>query len=274
MIDAHQHFWDPRVFSYPWMTAEVEPLRRAFLPRDLEPILREAGVDRTVVVQATHSLEESRWLLDLAASTEFVAGAVVWADLGSPSLGAQLDELHRHAKFCGVRHLVHDEPDAAWIVRPDVVGGLQELERRDIPFDLLLRPWHLKYVAQVRDRCPRLRLVIDHIAKPLIAAHQLDGWAIEMAKAARLPGVWCKLSGMITEADWRHWTPADLKPYVDHVVREFGYDRLMFGSDWPVATLAGSYARVAGALREVLGEIGPADAATVWGGNARDFYRL
>jgi len=126
----------------------------------------------------------------------------------------------------------------------------------------------------VRERCPRLRLVIDHLAKPPIAEHQLGDWAIDMAKVARLPGVWCKLSGMITEANWRQWTPADLKPYVDHVVREFGYDRLMFGSDWPVATLAGSYARVAGALREVLGELDPADAAKVWGGNARQFYRL
>lgn len=274
MIDAHQHFWEPRLFDYPWMTPEVEPLRRAFLPADLEPILRESGMDRTVVVQAAHSLEESRWLLDLAASTGFVAGAVVWADLASPDLGAQLDELQRRPKFCGVRHLTHDEPEEAWIVRPDVVAGLQELERRDIPFDLLLRPQHLKYVARVRERCPALRLVIDHLAKPPIATHRLENWARDMASVARLRGVWCKLSGMVTEAAWGRWSPADLKPYVDHVVREFGYDRLMFGSDWPVATLAGSYGQVVGALREVLGKLDPADAAKVWGGNAREFYRL
>lgn len=274
VIDAHQHFWDLRLFPYPWMTGPAGPLRRNFLPLDLAPILREVGVARTVAVQATPSREESRWLLGLAEASGFVAGVVAWADLTSPGLARDLDELQTHPRFCGVRHQVHDEPDEAWIVREEVLAGLQELERRDIPYDLLLRPPHLKYVARVRERCPGLRMVLDHIGKPPIATKTMDGWARDLETVARLPNVWCKVSGMITEADWRHWTPDDLRPYVDHVVRSFGYGRLMFGSDWPVSTLAGSYQQVVGALRHALGSVSAADSIQVWGENARNFYRL
>lgn len=274
VIDAHQHFWDLGRFDYPWMTGSAAPLRRNYLPADLKPILSETGVGRTVVVQATQSPEESRWLLEFAAAHDFIAGAVVWVDLTSPGLGTVLDELQTHPKFCGVRHLVHDEPDEAWIVRPDVLAGLRELERREIPYDLLLRPPHLKYVSRVAEHCPGLRMVLDHLGKPRIAEHVVEGWAEDVETLARLPNLWCKLSGMITEADWRRWTPADLKPYVDHVVRQLGYGRIMFGSDWPVCTLAGSYAQVVAALRHSLGSIDPADAAKVWGENTRAFYRL
>jgi len=274
VIDAHQHFWDLGRFDYPWMTGPAAPLRRNYLPDDLKPILDDAGVRRTVVVQATPSLDESRWLLELAAAHDFIAGAVVWVDLTSPGLGNVLDELQTHAKFCGVRHLVHDEPDEAWIVRPDVLAGLRELERREIPYDLLLRPPHLKYVSRVAEHCPRLRMVLDHLGKPRIADHVLEGWAQDIETVACLPNLWCKLSGMITEADWRRWTPDDLKPYVDHVVGQFGYGRIMFGSDWPVCTLAGSYSQVVDALRQALGPLNAADAARVWDENARAFYRL
>jgi L-fucono-1,5-lactonase len=274
VIDAHQHFWDLQLFDYPWMTGPAEPLRRNYLPVDLKPMLDDAGVRRTVVVQATPSIEESRWLLRLAAAHDFIAGVVVWVDLTSPTLGSILDELQAQSKFCGIRHLVHDEPDEAWIVRSDVLAGLQELERREIPYDLLLRPPHLKYIPRVKERCPRLRMVLDHLGKPRIAEEVLESWAQDVETLARLPNLWCKASGMITEADWRHWTPADLKPYVDHVVRQFGYGRIMFGSDWPVCTLAGSYSRVVDALRQALGPLNPADTAKVWGESARVFYRL
>ena len=274
MIDAHQHFWDLERFDYPWMTGPAAPLRRNYLPDDLKPILGGVGVSRTVVVQATQSLEESRWLLEVAAAHDLIAGAVVWVDMTSPALGSVLDELQSRPKFCGVRHLVHDEPDETWIVRPDVLAALRELELREIPFDLLLRPPHLKYVPRVAEHCPGLRMVLDHLGKPRIAEHALEGWAQDLEAVAHLPNLWCKLSGMITEADWRHWTPADLQPYVEHVVRAFGYRRIMFGSDWPVCTLAGSYSQVVAALRDSLGPISPANAAKVWGENARAFYRL
>lgn len=273
-VDSHQHFWQIGRFDYFWMTSEVETLRRDFLPEDLKPLLRKAGIDRTVVVQAHQSLAEARWLLELATAHELMAGVVGWADLTSSRLGNDLDELQRHSKFKGVRHLIQDEPDDAWMLRQDVLRGFRELERRDLPYDVVIHPRHLKRVPKLRERCPRLRLVIDHIAKPRIARRESDAWARDMESVASLPLVWCKLSGMITEANWQSWTPQDLKPYVKHVVDLFGYDRLMFGSDWPVCTLAGSYQQVVDALRQCAGPITDADAASLWGGTAQRFYRL
>jgi L-fuconolactonase len=274
IVDSHQHFWEIGRFDYPWMTPQIEILPRNLLPEDLRPLLREAGVDRTVVVQAHPSLAEARWLLELAASNNFIAGVVGWVDLTSTRLANDLDELERHAKFKGVRHLIQDEPDDTWMLRKDVLEGFRELERRKIPFDVLIHPRHLKHVPKVREYCPSLRLVIDHIAKPPIARRQIDTWARDLEAVACLPYVWCKLSGMITEADWKSWAPQDLKPYVQHVVRLFGYDRLMFGSDWPVCTLAGSYQQVVEALHECVGPVSNSDGASLWGGTARLFYRL
>ena len=274
VVDAHQHFWDVGRFQYPWMTPQVDPLRRNFLPRDLKPLLAQAGVDRTILVQAQHSLEESRWFLEMAGANDFIAGAVVWVDLSSPNLGRDLDEFQRHPKFKGVRHIIEDEPDDAWVVREVVLAGLGELERRGIPYDLLVQPRHLNYIPRLRDRCPGLKLVVDHIAKPPIAQAKMDGWDRDMETVARLPQLWCKLSGMITEANWQTWTPDDLKPYVEHVVKQFGTDRLLFGSDWPVCTLSGSYQQVVDTLRHALGPLGEAEAAKIWGGNARRFYQL
>jgi L-fuconolactonase len=273
-IDAHQHFWEVGRFTYPWMSPEVDVLRRDFLPENLKPLLGEAGIDRTVVVQAHASLAEARWLLELAATYHILAGVVAWVDLTSSNLGRDLDELQRNAKFVGVRHLIQDEPDDAWMLCKDVLEGFCELERRDIPYDVLIYPRHLNKVPKLREHCPKLRLVIDHLAKPPIARNEIDTWARDMETVALLPHVWCKLSGMITEANWRAWTPQDLKPYVKHVVQLFGYDRLMFGSDWPVCTLAGSYQQVVNALRECIGPVSEAQNDALWGGTARSFYRL
>jgi L-fucono-1,5-lactonase len=275
VIDAHQHYWDLRRFDYPWMAPpELSALRRNFLPEDLKPILQNSGVDRTVVVQAHQSLGESRWLLELASTNEIIAGAVIWVDLTSPKVAKDLDDLQSHPKFKGVRHIIEDEPDDAWMVRKDVLAGFAELERRDIPYDLLVYPRHLKHVQTVRDHCPNLRMVVDHIAKPAIAKKAMDGWAESLANIARLPHTWCKLSGMVTEADWKNWSPEDLKPYVAHVVQQFGCERVMFGSDWPVCTLAGTYQQVVDALRIALGPLHDGDAAKVWGENACTFYQL
>ena len=274
VVDAHQHFGDLERFDYSWMTPQLEVLRRNFMPEDLKPLLSAAGVYKTIVVQAHQSLAEAYWLLELAEAHDFIAGVVAWVGLTSSSLGNDLDGFERNPKFKGVRHLLHDEPDEAWMLRSEVVAGFKELERRGIPYDLRVRPEHLKYVPELRERCPRLNLVIDHIAKPPIAAGKMDDWPQDIEKVAALPNVCCKLSGMITEADWKGWTPRDLNPYVSHVVRCFGYDRLMFGSDWPVCNLAGSYQQVVDALRTVLGPLSTDDAAKVWGRNARQFYQL
>jgi L-fuconolactonase len=274
VVDAHQHCWDPDRFDYFWMTAKVQPLVRPFLPEHLRPLLSEAGVDRTVLVQAISSYAEGRWLLELASANEFIAGVVTWADLTSSALAKELDGLQLHPKFKGVRHQIEEESDDAWMVREDVLRGFAELERRGIPFDLLVKPRHLKHVSAVRERCPRLRLVVDHIGKPRIAERSFDEWARHLERVSELPDVWCKLSGMNTEADWKTWTPDDLRPYVKHVVDKFGYNRVMFGSDWPVCNLAGNYQQVIEALRGVLGPLPDQEAEKLWGRAAIEFYRL
>ena len=273
-VDAHQHFWDSSGFEYFWMTEGVSSLRRNFLPEDLRPFMEQAGVHRTVLVQTISSTGEAQWLLELASANDFVAGVVTWGDLRSKELPLELDKLQTHPKFRGVRHQIEAEADDAWMVREDVLAGLAELERRAIPYDLLVHTQHLKHVHVIRERCPRLKLVVDHIAKPRIGAREFDAWACEIERVARLPNIWCKLSGMITEARWDSWTPADLRPYVSHVVNKFGFDRVMFGSDWPVCTLAGSYQQVVDALREALGPLSEAEARKVWGDNACEFYEL
>ena len=274
VVDAHQHFWDITHFEYPWMGPEVAPIAKTFMPPDLAPTLAELGIDKTVLVQARSALEETTWFLELATEYDFIAGVVGWVDLLDPNLPRVLDHLLGHPKFKGVRHQVHDEPDEAWMVRDDVLRGLRELAKRDIPYDLLLRPPHLKYVPRVVDRLPNLPLVVDHIAKPEIAEGTIDEWARDMERVAAIPHVYCKVSGMVTEADWESWTPADLRPYGEVVVEQFGYDRLMFGSDWPVCLLAGTYRQVWDAAHTTVGPLSDDAHAMVFGRNAATFYKL
>ena len=274
VIDSHQHFWDIKRFYYWWLTPDRQILKRNFYPRDLAPLIAANGVQLTVAVQAHASLEEAYWLLELAEASDFIACVVGWVDLTSPNLGRDLDQLQRHPKFKGVRPPLEAEPDDAWVLREDVLAGLHELERRDIPFDLVIWPRHLKFLPRLREKCPTLRMVIDHIGLPPIAEKHMDGWDREIEAASKLPDMWCKLSGMITRANPQSWKPRDFQPYVDHVVKLFGYERLMFGTDWPICTLAGSYQQVVNALREVLGPLREKDSAAVWGGNAREFYSL
>jgi L-fuconolactonase len=274
IVDSHHHFWDVGKLDYPWMPPGEGVLRRNYLPADLAPILERNGVSRTVLVQANQSPEEAGFLLDLAEATDFVAGVVVWVDLTSPDVAKVLDELGRRPKLVGVRHQVHDEPDDAWLSRDDVVRGLRELGRRGLTYDLLLRPQHIKYVPALAERVPDLRLVVDHIAKPLIAGGVMEPWATDMASVAAIPGLYCKVSGMVTEADHSRWTADDLKPYVSHVVELFGYSRLMWGSDWPACLPAATYDQVLQAALDAVGPIPDDDSARLMGRNATDFYRL
>ena len=273
-IDSHQHFWDIGRFRYPWMPEGESPLRRNFLPSDLEPILNRNQFDGSVVVQANVVIEETDWLLELAAQHDFIKGVVGWVDLTDSHLGVRLDRLQQYPKFKGVRHLVHDEPDVNWLLRADVLRGLGELARRGIPYDLLLRPPHLPLVPRLAERIPDLRMVIDHIAKPPIAAQRFDGWAEDMAAAAAIPHLHCKLSGMITEADPRSWSAEHLRPYVQHVFSHFGPGRLMFGSDWPVCTLAGTWKEVLAAFTQSLGPQSVEVREKLLGDTAARFYRL
>ncbi len=274
VVDSHQHFWDLSRLDYSWMPEDESPLRRDFLPADLRPLIADAGVDRSVIVQAHQSMDETYWLLDLADETDFVAGVVAWVDLADPNVGATLDKLTERRYFCGVRHLWHDEADLGWVVRPDIVRGLRELAARGIAYDLLSRPPHLPFIPQLLKGVPDLRTVVDHISKPLIAEGEIEPWSTDLARVAENPTVMCKVSGIVTEADHENWTPDDLRPYVERVVELFGYDRLMFGSDWPVCTQAATYGQVVSAYREVLGPLSDTDRDAVFGGNAACFYRL
>lgn len=274
VIDSHHHFWDLKQFTYPWMPKGDSVLKQDYGPVDLAPLLKGSGVDRTVIVQAHQSVDETRWLLRVARESPFVAGVVGWVDLTDPKVGLTLDDLQKDEFFKGVRHIWHDEADDGWLARPAAVRGLKEVAARGLAYDFLVRPQHLKYVPQIMDAVPDLRAVIDHIAKPLIAERAVEPWLSDLRKVANIPSLVCKMSGMVTEADHQRWTPSDLKPYAAHVVGMFGWDRLMFGSDWPVCLLAGSYGQVIGAARSNLGWLKPHERDAVFGGNAAVFYKL
>jgi L-fuconolactonase len=275
-IDAHHHFWQlNKPFDYRWLDApDLAPIRRDFLPEHLEPLIRAVGVDRTIVVQTQHDLRENLWALVLAERNPFIAGVVGWVDLASVECERQLLEVKDHPKFVGVRHVTQDEPDDDFIVRDDVVRGLRVLEKHKVPFDLLFHVRHLRHALTLADRLPDLMMVIDHLAKPRIKEHRLDDWLPFFTAAARRPNIFCKLSGMVTEADWNHWNVGDLKPYVEAALGSFGPDRLMFGSDWPVCTLAATYEQVHQALRDALGPLSATEQARIFGETAARFYRL
>jgi L-fuconolactonase len=277
-VDAHQHFWDPARADYPWMAAdELAPIRRAFGPEDLRPALAERGVERTVLVQTRSSVEETREFLAIADQIDFVAGVVGWVDLADPAVGDVLAGLRSGPggrRLVGIRHQVHDEPDAEWLARGDVQRGLHAVADAGLAYDLLVRSRELRAALAAVGELADLRFVVDHLAKPPIRDHALEPWATLMSGFAGLPNVWCKVSGMVTEADPARWRVADLRPYVEHVINVFGPERLLFGSDWPVCLLAASYSEVYDAASAALGELGNEDRAAIFGANARLVYRL
>jgi L-fuconolactonase len=276
VVDAHHHFWRVARGDYHWMTPAMgEPLYRDYLPDDMAPLLRKAGIDKTVVVQAAATEEETEFLLDIAGQAEFVAGVVGWLDMEDARFEAKLDALMRRPKFVGLRPMLQDLDDDAYILRPPVLANLRIVAERGVAFDFLTFPRHLENVAKALESAPSLRAVIDHVSKPGIASGAFEDWAVGLQRVADFPGVFCKLSGMITEARHDAWRPHDLKPYVDHALHAFGADRLMFGSDWPVCLLAGSYAEALNALRTILDPRLSADQQeAVYGLNAVRFYRL
>lgn len=275
-IDAHQHFWQRTLpLDYRWLEKpENRPICRDFLPADLAPHLAATGIERSIFVQTQHNIEENRWALRLAEENEFLVGVVGWIDLASPQCERQLLEFKEHPKFVGVRHITQDEPDDDFIISDQVLRGLRTLERHGVPFDLLFYVKHLRHAATLARRLPELPMVIDHLAKPRIKHQSLDDWLPHFRAAAEFPNIYCKLSGLVTEADWRQWQPADLKPYVQAALEWFGPKRLLFGSDWPVCELAASYEQVVTALDEGLGPISTTERERIFGGTAREFYRL
>ena len=274
MIDAHQHFWQVGRFDYPWMSSDLGVLYRDYLPTDLAPILNQYDVNKTVLVQASNSIAESRWLLDLADANSFIAGVVGWVDLMSPDIDAQLSELTANPKFKGVRHLVESEPNDEWLIQPGVISGLQRLASRDLSYDLLVHSRHLQYIPQLAECCPELRFVVDHLAKPPIARNEISEWSAALKRVAAYPNIHCKLSGLVTEANWSTWHAGDLRPYVEHALELFDVDRIMFGSDYPVCLLAASYDRVLESFQELLKDLSDDGHEQIFSTNAARFYRL
>ncbi len=273
-IDAHQHFWQLGKFDYVWLGPKLGILQADYGPDDLEPNLQNYHLDGSILVQTVSSLDETKWFLQLAEEKSFIRGVIGWVDLTSRDVGEVLDELGTHPRFVGIRHQVHDEVDDQWLIRDEVMRGLGELAKRNIPYELLIRPEHLGVSLKMAKILDGLPLVVDHIAKPAIAEGQWDDWANGIKGLAGCHTVSCKLSGMITEADNEHWKPKDLRPYVKHVVDSFGPERCMFGSDWPVCLLAGSYDQVVEALNRCLEGYSSLEIDAIFGNTAARIYRL
>jgi len=277
-VDAHHHLWDPARRDYTWMAGDVfDPIRRTFTPADYRAVAAEHGVAQSVVVQALCSVEETEDLLSFAAADPVIAGVVGWVDLTAPDAGEVLAKLRAGPggeHLVGIRHLVQDEPDPEWLLRPDVRRGLAALAEAGLVYDLLVRPPQLPAAVETVAALSELTFVLDHAAKPEIASGTTQPWAELVGALARHPHVTCKLSGLVTEADWSTWQPDDLRPYVDRVRATFGEDRLMFGSDWPVCLLAASYTQVVEALDGVLGDLDDQTREQVMAGTARRVYGL
>jgi L-fuconolactonase len=273
-IDAHQHFWIYDPAEYGWIDDSMPALRHDFLPHDLQPELERNNFQGCVAVQARQTLEETRWLLRLAEQNPFILGVVGWVDLRSPQLRHDLAALAKNPKLVGVRHVVQGESDDRFLLQPDFLRGIAALEEFDLAYDILIYPKHLPVATEFVSRFPRHRFVLDHLAKPFIKQASLQPWVTQIKHLASFPNVFCKLSGLVTEADWQHWTPEHLTPYLDSAFDCFGVERLMIGSDWPVCTLAANYMRTMDVVKNYMEDFAENDRAAVMGGNAAKFWKL
>ncbi|HWH56523.1 MAG TPA: amidohydrolase family protein [Terriglobales bacterium] len=271
-IDAHQHFWRYSAEEYDWIDDSMASLRRDFLPLDLKPELDAAGFDACIAVQARQTLEETRWLLALADENPFIAGVIGWVDLRAESVREQLAELSENPRLVGVRHVVQAEPDDRFLLRPDFLRGIAALQEFDLTYDILIYPRHLPVAVEFVSRFPQQHFVLDHLAKPFIKAQTIEPWASNIRELARFPNVFCKVSGMVTEADWTSWKPEHFQPYLETALQAFGPDRLMIGSDWPVCRVAGSYGKVMSLVIEFLDQHAPDAREKLLGGNAQRAY--
>jgi L-fuconolactonase len=273
-IDSHQHFWVYRPQTHAWISDDMAVLKRDFLPPDLAPLLAAAGLDGCVAVQASQSLDETRFLLDLARRHPFVKAVVGWVDLVSPVLESQLESFASDPAFRGVRHVAQDELDDRFLARDDVVRGISTLVRHGLTYDILVYARQLPAAVELARRLPDQPFVVDHVAKPEIRAGRLEGWREGIRDLAALPNVTCKLSGIVTEAHWDRWIPADLRPFLEVVLEAFGPARLMIGSDWPVCLLAADYAAVIGLVGDFIATLSADEQAAILGGTAARFYRI
>lgn len=270
-IDSHQHFWTYVPSEYGWMKPDW-PIRRDYLPEDLLREFEPCNLDGCVAVQARQTLEESRWLLELADHHPMIKGVVGWVDLRADNVAEQLELFAHHPRFVGVRHIVQDEPDNDFMLGNDFQRGISHLAPLNLVYDILVFPYQLPASNKLVRRFPNQLFVLDHIAKPFIKDGMISDWKDQIRELAKAPNVFCKISGMITEASWHTWKPEDFRPYLDIVVEAFGIDRLMYGSDWPVALLAGTYRQVYDLAHDYVSSLGADAERAIFGETAARFY--
>ncbi len=273
-IDSHQHFWKYNPDEYGWIGEGMEILKQDFLPDCLAPLLSESHFDGSVAVQARQCLAETQWLLDLAEFYPFIKAVVGWVDLCSPDAAKQLDFFSQSDKLAGVRHVIHDEPDPEFMLRPAFLNGISLLGKYGLTFDLLIFPGHLSNAVNLVRQFPEQSFVVDHISKPFIKKNETEPWRRQLTELSHLPNVFCKLSGMVTEADWKAWNSDTFIPYLDAVFDAFGEDRLMIGSDWPVCLLGGNYNSVINIVEKYLLQFDKTVQGKILGDNCAAFYRI
>ncbi|WP_299547224.1 amidohydrolase family protein [Seonamhaeicola sp.] len=274
IIDSHQHFWNYEPKKHEWIDDSMKVIRRDFSPEDLKQVYQDNNVDGCVAVQADQTLEETNFLIQLSEDYDFIKGVVGWVDLRSYAVEEDLERYTHFKSVKGFRHVVQGEPDHNFVLRPDFTKGIFALHRYNFTYDILVFPHQLGAVLELVRRFGNQKFVIDHIAKPYIKDGFIDGWALLMKEIAKQENVYCKLSGMITEADFNTWTPEQIRPYMDVVLEAFGTDRIMFGSDWPVCLVAGNYSKVKQLTTDFIAGLSPDEQARIMGLNAVKFYNL
>jgi L-fuconolactonase len=273
-IDAHQHFWQFDPVRDAWISDDMAAIQRDFLPEDLAPVLQEHGLDGCVAVQASQSEAETDWLLELAARHDFIKGVVGWVDLRAENIHERLAHYSHFEKLKGFRHVLQGETDRALMLRPEFRRGVAALYQHGFTYDLLVLPDQLGFAAELAEAFSTQPFVLDHLAKPLIKTGELEPWRRDIQALAAHENVMCKVSGMVTEADWQHWRPADFWPYLNVVFEAFGPNRVMFGSDWPVCNVAGGYGRMHALVADYVAQLAPGEQARFWGDTATAFYQL
>ncbi len=273
-IDSHQHFWQYNAAQHTWMTDAMPGLKRDFMPEDLAPLLNQIGFDGCIAVQARQSIEETNWLLKLADENDFIKGVVGWVDLRSPIIYNILKSYSDQEKLVGVRHVVHDEADDQFMLHPDFQNGIAALKEFNLTYDLLLFPKHIPVAMQLVDRFPEQSFIVDHIAKPFVSRREFSPWREDLMELAKHPNVFCKVSGMVTEAKWNHWKEDDFVQYLDIVTESFGTNRIMIGSDWPVCTLSGAYSDTMNIVINYARQFSKEIRNDILGGNCIKFYKI
>jgi L-fuconolactonase len=273
-IDAHHHLWQYNAAEYGWLDDDMRALRRDFLPKDLSAELAAGGIDGSVAVQARQTLDETRWLLDMADQCDAIRGVVGWAPIAGEDFPGVMEEFEHRTKLKGLRHVIQGEPDENYILRADFNSGILAMQGSGLVYDILIYERHLPQTIEFVDEYPDQIFVLDHIAKPRIGAGIIEPWAENLRELALRQNVWCKVSGLVTEADWKSWTPETLRPYLDVVVDAFGVGRLMAGSDWPVCLVATQYAQWFEVLRTYFAGFSESERDAIFGGTAMDVYQL